>query len=323
MKNVLFICPSFFGYYKDIKNKIEEKFLCNVYWFDDRPSQGFFVKAITRLNRKLLLFKNKKYFCKIRDFSIEKEIDTVLIVFGQFLSKEYVRELQMILPNARFVYYVWDSVENYHVIEEIHSLFEKKYSFDPFDCQKYGFKFLPLFYSRSDFDSHSHIEYDTLSIFTIKPGKLKNYDNVKKSLPVNIKNFEYLYLQSRIVYLFYKIFHRAEFKKYRISDFKYKKLSKDDYYNFIKKSRCVIDCQMSNQRGLTMRTFEALGLCKKIITTNCNIKEYDFYNENNIFVCDYDTRIPLLFIENQYDYNYRISSNYSLDKFVDVLLGEE
>jgi hypothetical protein len=35
-----------------------------------------------------------------------------------------------------------------------------------------------------------------------------------------------------------------------------------------------------------MRTFEALGAGKKIITTNKEIKKYSFYNSNNIFVID-------------------------------------
>ena len=35
-----------------------------------------------------------------------------------------------------------------------------------------------------------------------------------------------------------------------------------------------------------MRTFEALGAGKKIITTNNEIKKYLFYNSNNVFVID-------------------------------------
>jgi hypothetical protein len=39
-----------------------------------------------------------------------------------------------------------------------------------------------------------------------------------------------------------------------------------------------------NQSGLTIRTFEEIGLNKKLITTNENVKNYDFYNSNNIFI---------------------------------------
>ena len=35
-----------------------------------------------------------------------------------------------------------------------------------------------------------------------------------------------------------------------------------------------------------MRTIESIGCQKKLLTTNKSIKEYDFYNENNICVID-------------------------------------
>ena len=53
-----------------------------------------------------------------------------------------------------------------------------------------------------------------------------------------------------------------------------------------KQSFAVLDIELNIQNGLTMRTFEALGSGKKIITTNTEIKKYPFYNENNVFVID-------------------------------------
>lgn len=45
-----------------------------------------------------------------------------------------------------------------------------------------------------------------------------------------------------------------------------------------------------------------MGLHKKLITTNFNIKEYDFYNENNILVIDSENpKINLAFFEKPYE----------------------
>lgn len=41
-------------------------------------------------------------------------------------------------------------------------------------------------------------------------------------------------------------------------------------------SAVVIDIHHPSQHGLTMRTIEAVGLNKKIITTNADIKKYNF-----------------------------------------------
>jgi hypothetical protein len=48
----------------------------------------------------------------------------------------------------------------------------------------------------------------------------------------------------------------------------------------------LLDIHRDNQSGLSFRVFECMGLHKKLITTNFNVKEYDFYNENNILVID-------------------------------------
>ena len=46
-----------------------------------------------------------------------------------------------------------------------------------------------------------------------------------------------------------------------------------------------------NQAGLTLRALEALFYEKKLITDNENIKEYDFYNSNNIFILKQDEEL--------------------------------
>jgi hypothetical protein len=57
-------------------------------------------------------------------------------------------------------------------------------------------------------------------------------------------------------------------------------------YKIYADSRCVIDIENKGQHGLTMRTIELLGLKRKLITTNKDIVNYDFYNENNILIID-------------------------------------
>jgi hypothetical protein len=51
-----------------------------------------------------------------------------------------------------------------------------------------------------------------------------------------------------------------------------------------------------------MRTFEALGAKKKLITTNSNIINYSFYNKNNILVIDrIDPKIPPSFFQTKFE----------------------
>ena len=52
----------------------------------------------------------------------------------------------------------------------------------------------------------------------------------------------------------------------------------------IMKSRILVDLYQRGQTGLSQRAVEALLNKKKLITDNQNIKNYDFYRDNNIFV---------------------------------------
>ena len=61
-------------------------------------------------------------------------------------------------------------------------------------------------------------------------------------------------------------------------------LSYEEVITKIKKSKCLLEINLEGQEGITLRTLEALFFNKKLITNNIKIKEYDFYNENNIYV---------------------------------------
>lgn len=49
-------------------------------------------------------------------------------------------------------------------------------------------------------------------------------------------------------------------------------------------SKIIIDVNHGGHQGLSFRVFEALGFGRKLITTNQEIKRYDFYHPNNILV---------------------------------------
>ena len=91
-----------------------------------------------------------------------------------------------------------------------------------------------------------------------------------------------------------------------------------------KKSRCILDFPYACQEGLTMRTIEALGAKCKLITTNKNIIQYDFYNEKNIYIIDPITmNLPdEEFILSEYeDIPNDMYLYYSLDSWIEWLIS--
>ena len=75
----------------------------------------------------------------------------------------------------------------------------------------------------------------------------------------------------------------------------------DKVADLIKKSKIIIEVQRKEQIGLSFRVFEALGHHKKLVTTNADVVNYDFYNPQNILVVDEDNiQIPDDFVTSEY-----------------------
>jgi hypothetical protein len=88
-------------------------------------------------------------------------------------------------------------------------------------------------------------------------------------------------------------------------------------------SNVILDIHHRNQSGLTIRTIEAIGLEKKIVTTNREIANYDFDDERNIFILDRKNfEIPASFFKIPYKpLSQNIINRYSLHAFYKATIG--
>ena len=68
----------------------------------------------------------------------------------------------------------------------------------------------------------------------------------------------------------------------------------DKNINIIKNSKCVLDLNIADQMGFTLRSIESVGSETKIITTNTLIKKYDFYDKKNIYCIEKIEDISLI-----------------------------
>lgn len=324
MEKVLFISPLFFNYAQIMTDAIRKKGF-EVTWFNDRPNNNFWTKVFVRLNKKLIHKKIQKHFDNIKKVAQENDFDYVFVLYGQSLSSYMIDELREILPKAKFIFYMWDPIDFCKDRAEFSTHFDKCFTFDDKDVEKYdNFEFLPLYYYDTQIDN-IEIKYDCSFIGTIKKGKLPFVLKLQNLLNKKYENnMFYLYIQSKLVYLYNKIFNK-EFKNSRMKDFKYKKLSFEENKNMVLSSNIVLDCPMANQNGLSMRTFECLAYHKKMITTNPNVLNYDFYREENIYYFDGETiDFDNVFFNSDYVVlDEEIVKKYSIEHWVEVIFGME
>lgn len=318
-KNVLMICPGFFGYREAIAREIENLgFSVDVY--DERLEGGFWAKAMIRLNCRLYYPVIEKYYGRIVAENRHKDYAYIFVVKGEAITPRVMQQLRQTWPRAEFVLYLWDSVKNVPQGQTRLGWYDRVLTFDPEDAKAYGLQFRPLFFSRefSGIPSGGENTYAVAFIGTahsIRPRVIHQLTQQCQSLGKKI--FAYQYCPYPAVY-WKGVLTNRNFRYLKPSQVHYTPLSKEEIREIYSKSSCVLDVEHVQQTGLTMRTIELVGMGKKIITTNFRVREYDFYDPNNIYILDKDEPwLDPAFLEAQYrPIPGEIRQRYSIEAFV-------
>jgi hypothetical protein len=225
---------------------------------------NFYLKSFHNRNLKQEHF-HRAIDLEIR--SLQAKYKKILIIRPDLLHDQHLQLLRQ-RTNCLIAYY-WDSVAFFPRKLQIIRYFDQVFSFDPADCAQYGFTFQSNFYS-----------------FEVTAGKreygvynLSSTDHRRSTIEQVAAQLEGL----EISYLF-KGFSDKPFRSKYIQQsgrMPYKTVIRET-----SKADVVLDVTKQGQKGLTFRPFEALGLQKKLITTNAGIMDYDFYHPNNILVID-------------------------------------
>lgn len=289
-KRVLFISVKFFS----LEKKIEECLINNgalVDYYDERPTNNSIVKAVIRFKKGLIEGRIRKYYLNILNNIASVDYDYLLVNKGESVPAFFLEEFIKINPKSKRIYYNWDSFKNNKYSLENLKYFNCKFSFDPYDCKEYDLKFRPLFF----IDEFKKIRYSKrnkdfhlLSISTVHSDR---YDITKKIKEwcekKELKHYVFFYIQAFWYYIFRKLFDK-NFKNVELKNISFKGLSFENICSLYESSKVILDINHLDQKGLTIRTFEAIGAEKKIITTNKEILKYSFYNPKNIIVIDRD-----------------------------------
>ena len=324
-KSVLLISLS--GYSNGIVKEMEA-LGASVDYINDKPNDGFICKTLGRLQIKFYQNIITKYYSEQINKLKKRDYDYILAIRGEYTTSDALKKMRIAFPNAKIILYMWDGLHkaNTKGIEKKWDLYDKVYTFDRIDYEenKDRIHFLPLYYyneylpKQSKKPNSSDFKYDLSFIGTGHDDRIKIVKSVmiecnKKGL----KCFSFFYLPHKLVYLKYKLTNK-DFKNVSLRDIRFQMMPFDKLYEIYANSKCIIDVENSGQHGLTMRTIEILGLRRKLITTNKDVVNYDFYNENNILVIDRNNPIVNIdFLSTPYcDLPEEIYDKYSLKNWV-------
>lgn len=320
-KNVLFIAPRFFGYEKLIKGRLESRG-ASVDFYADRPGADFWTKALIRVNRKLLARKVNRYYDAIIGETRGKRYDYILIVRGEAISPARVRSLRAAHPDARTALYLWDSMHYNPNARVIAPLFDDVFSFDRSDVDTHpGMSFLPLFYA-SAYERAvgwtGDTRYDACFIGTIHTDRYKVLERTLERLERDGRRvFVFCYYPSRVLCGLRSLVDPGfrRFAKRRVS---FEGMPLDEVVERICESRTIIDINRPNQLGLTIRSLEAVGAQRRLITTNADIVNYDIYSQSGVLLLDRaEPVVPDAFFQgSDAPFDEDVRSKYSIDQWL-------
>jgi hypothetical protein len=323
-KSILLISPRTFGYEKIIIDKMEE-LGANVIYYDDRPHVGLLSKVIIRVAPILYQFEIKKYFRAIIENTKCEDFDYIICIKQECFPKKMLNDLFANHQKAEKIFYTWDSFCNSLNGLNNLSLFDRCLTFDYGDAEKYNLIHRPLFY----FDELAKvskdkcvIKYDLSFVGSVHVHRYHFLKKIKEFSVTDRPVFIYQYVPSVTMFYIRKFVFFPYYGRSSKDEFKFVPLSKEQVSNIFVSSKAIVDFSHHNQRGLTMRTIEALGARKKLITNNVAVKKYDFYDPENILILDDgDYNIPQSFIDEPYnDIDKEVYARYSVEGWIEELL---
>ena len=284
-RRALVVAPSFFGYEHDIAAEFERQGFETVL-LDERPSNTALTRAILRVRKDLVNRRIDKYYNKKWAKLAQTSFAVVLVIKAEVIPRWFLENLRHQNPQARFVFYTWDAVDNVKNCLAVLDYFDDLYSFDPDDVAlRPELSYLPLFYTQ-DFaplplaESKGPRRYTLSFVGTLHT---ERYEFTKRLSEGRAATFGFFYVQARWYFALVKYLTR-EHSKVPWRDVSFHKLSRRQVAEVFRESRAVLDMPRRGQSGLTMRTFEVLASGAILVTTNSSIMREPFYDPNHVIV---------------------------------------
>lgn len=189
---------------------------------------------------------------------------------------------------TRIIGWYWNIVDNKNYPIEYNNTNIEYWSFDKNDCEKYGLKKNIQYYSYpKNIKGNKDIDIYYIGREKGRSEKIQNF--------IEIAELENLNCDINII-------HNNNIVPY------------EKVKEKLSKSKAVLEINIDNQIGLTLRALESLFFEIKLITNNKNITNLNFYSKKNIYIIGVDKYSIKKFINSDYDHSIDCyKSDYDID----------
>jgi len=236
-----------------------------------------------------LILKDKNYFIKKEKEIFEKfaenklknkTYDIAFFIRADMYSENLIRKVRK--QSKKMVSYQWDGIDMYPRILDYYKYFDRKLVFDGNDVRKYSqYHLLPLsiyHYTENVFHDPAKEKIDLFYVGVGLEERIKMSYNIERYAKENDLKFQ-------------AILTIPEFREEKKTDsvsLQHTGISLAENETYTEKSRAVVDFKMNTHNGVAFRFFECLNQEQKFVSNNHNLKDYDFYHPDNIFITDFE-----------------------------------
>jgi len=236
-----------------------------------------------------IILKDKNYFIRKEKEIFEKyaenklkntTYDIAFFIRADMYSENLLKKVRK--QSKKMVSYQWDGIDMYPRILDYYKYFDRKLVFDGNDVRKYSkYHLLPLsIYHYTENIFHDPAK-EVIDLFYVGVG-LEERIKISYSLEKYAKENDLK---------FNAILTIPEFREEKKTEFvslQHQGISLEENEKYTEKSKAVVDFKMDTHNGVAFRFFECLNQEQKFVSNNHNLKHYDFYHPDNIFITDFE-----------------------------------
>lgn len=226
--------------------------------------------GIIRLLLRTRLFDGK-YALSHCDFESSEESDIVIFnsALLNYYSVEYFTRLRKRHPNIKYILYIIDPMPNglWQQIQDVLPVFDMVCTIHPYNCKRYGFRYLPYAYAKPTEPVQATDIVDTVLFYC---GILDDYrvailDEIVKQCGAHQIDFD---------------FWMRPYKDNPIhsSHVHYRLMPYEENVERLKRAECILEVMHKGYVGITQRYLEAIIYNKRLISNNPEITELPYYD---------------------------------------------
>lgn len=275
---------------------------------------NIFIEAVRRFAYKIGL---KTFLLKYKEMKKVQFLPEDYVIYFDIFREDKLEVLRNFTKNSKEIFWLWNKMEA-SKIEYLKTFSKNIWTFDKVDSEINNIKYSPQFYWRSN----SKTLNSKIDILFLGQNKGRDLQIIELDRKLKLNNKFIIVLKKYKSEVFKILSKNKKYYTYKITPY-------SKVIELIKQSNCLLELTQKNQEGLTIRALEALFFNKKLITNNIEIKKYNFYNKNNIFIIDdffnineKDIDEIKKFLKEEYiEISKAIKSQYSIESWLTTLLN--